>query len=62
MYKSAACWKYDKQVVAKELAKLSSKSAKLNALKENILIRVNRVAVGNGRDICGQRMEGNVRL
>jgi hypothetical protein len=38
IYTSLACWKGDKRVVTKELGKLSSESAKYNALKENILI------------------------
>ena len=39
MYFSPACWKTAK-IVDREMQKLTSKSAKLNALKENIRIRV----------------------
>jgi hypothetical protein len=40
MYFSPACWKDDYRIVARELRKLSSESAKYQALKENIQIRV----------------------
>lgn len=40
MYNSPACWKGSKRVVKKNLRKLSSKAAKLDALKENIKMRV----------------------
>ena len=39
MYNSPACWKGDPKVVAKELKKLGSETAKRNALKENIKMR-----------------------
>ena len=39
MYNSDACWKGDQRVVACELKKLTSTTAKLDALKENIKIR-----------------------
>ena len=38
MYFSPACWKDDYRIVARELRKLSSESAKYQALKENIQI------------------------
>jgi hypothetical protein len=40
MYFSPACWKDDRRVVAKHLKKITSDTAKYNALKENIMIRV----------------------
>jgi len=40
MYFSLACWKDDRRVVAKHLKKITSDTAKYNALKENIMIRV----------------------
>ncbi len=40
MYDSPACWKNDVRVVTNELKKLTSKSTKYAALKENIMIRV----------------------
>ena len=38
MYFSYACWKGNKKMVKQNLNKLKSKTAKLEALKENILI------------------------
>jgi hypothetical protein len=40
MWNSPACWKNDPKVVSRELKKLKSESAKYNAVKENIMIRV----------------------
>ena len=40
MYFSPACWKDDYRIVARELRKSSSESAKYQALKKNIQIRV----------------------
>ena len=48
MYFPEACWKDDYQVVAINLSRLNSDTARYNALKENILIRVK----GFGWDWC----------
>ena len=40
MHFSPACWKDVRKIVAKHLKKISSDTAKYNALKENIMIRV----------------------
>ena len=40
MYFSEACWKGDKRLVKRNLGKLTSKTAQLDALKENIRMRV----------------------
>ena len=48
MYKSNACWKGNAAVVDRNLAKLTSKTAKLEALKENIRMRVK----GCGWEAC----------
>ena len=48
MYFSKACWKDNSNVVATNLNRLKSDTARYNALKENILIRVN----GFGWDWC----------
>jgi hypothetical protein len=40
MYSSAACWKGDPKIVSVELSKLKTQTAKYNAVKENIQIRV----------------------
>ncbi len=40
VYFSPACWKDDRKAVTKHLKKITSDTAKYNALKENIMIRV----------------------
>ena len=40
MYSSDACWKGDVNLVQAKLDRLESKTAKLDALKENIRMRV----------------------
>jgi hypothetical protein len=40
MYSSAACWKDNVRIANSELKKITSKTARYDALKENIMIRV----------------------
>ncbi len=48
MYNSHACWKGSKCVIKKNLKKLGSKMATLEALKENIKMQT----IGYGLDEC----------
>jgi hypothetical protein len=57
MYSSAACWKDNVRIVDSELKKITSKTARYDALKENIMIRVK----GFGWDWCKHAWSKNGR-
>ena len=57
MYSLAACWKDNVRIVDSELKKITSETARYDALKENIMIRVK----GFGWDWCKHAWSKNGR-